>query len=302
LCLVAFATVAFFGHSVDAWGKEGHQIVAQIAQDRLSSEALKIVNQFTGGEPLEYIAPLPDDYDHTSQGSWSSPEHYVDLPNNTATYTPADCPGLCVVESIQNYTNRLAATQAKPTVCNFDQSEGVEPCALEFLVHYVGDVHQPLHVGYSYDKGGNDDTVNYMGTTTNLHSVWDTYIINTWNSNYQSATKDLEQMISENPSTVQQYLNVMDPNQWADESHYYVMTACYNYTTVNGVGQLDENYYEDNIGIIQWRLIAAGVRLGALLNDLLVGPNATPVIPWAAAKAPVNFKPIFDGRHLAKIN
>jgi len=153
-------TFIFLGFSLQnlvstlpTWGKEGHQIVAQIGSDRLTAKATKVVKQFIGDKTLADIAPLPDNYDHSTEGKWSGPCHYCNLPRGATNFSMKYCPDFCVVKSIQNYTNILQNTWRKPTPCDF--STGHEPCALEFLVHYVGDIHQPLHVGYGDDEGGN---------------------------------------------------------------------------------------------------------------------------------------------------
>jgi len=259
--LACFATTAL------SWGSEGHKIVAQIAADRLSSTVKKEVAKFLGSKTLPDIAPLPDNYDHSSAGSWSSPCHYCNLPRSATSFKLTYCDGLCVVKSIMNYTQILTKEASKPTAC--DYSTGVEPCALEFLVHYVGDVHQPLHVSYADDEGGNKVAVSFFGTSTNLHTVWDTSIISRWNSDLTSAVSELEGMMAKDPNMVQHYLNQMDSTVWANESYTYVLSNCYDFTSKNGVGQLSDAYYNTNLPIIQDRLIAAGVRLGQLINNAL---------------------------------
>jgi len=261
---------------VRAWGQEGHKIVAQIAADQLSSSASDLVRQFCGSKSLPDISPLPDDYDHEPEGRWSEPCHFCNLPRSAVHFEMKYCPSYCVVRSILNYTNILHSEVSNPTACSFVKTD--EPCSLEFLVHYIGDIHQPLHVSYEDDSGGNDVEVSFFGSKANLHEVWDTKIIQRWSSDYTSAVKELEKMIKEDPSLVQKYLNQMSPSVWADESFQFVRTTCYNYTTnSDGVGQLGEDYYQRNLPIIQQRLIAGGVRLGQLLNTTLKSISSRPI-------------------------
>jgi len=269
---------------VDAWGQEGHMIVAQIALNMLNSNANNSVDQYEGssGETLPGMAPLPDAYDHTSQGRWSAPMHYCNLPRSANSFIMAYCPSLCVVKAIQNYTAILG--KETPSPCNFDQADGVEPCALEFLVHFIGDVHQPLHVGYGDDAGGNKVKVSWYGKTVNLHQVWDEKIIQKWDTDYLDATSQLENMMSQNPSIVQQFEGDMDPISWANESFGYVLTTVYNFTDSYNVEspqsepQLGDVYYDRNLPIVQLRLIGGGVRLGTSLNTLLGAGNAIKVL------------------------
>lgn len=267
--LVLFAVL----HQVCGWGQLGHKIIAQIANDNLQSSASNIVNEFIGSsETLADIAPLPDAYAHTEEGRWSEPCHFCNLPRSATHFIMQYCGQFCVVKSIQNYTQILSSEESSPFQCNFQST--VEPCALEFLTHYTGDVHQPLHVGYGDDRGGNDVTVSWYGYTTNLHKVWDDEIIYKWTgTDLNGAVSQLEQIMAQNPNIVQQYISVTDPVAWADESFQFVRTTCYNYTIENGVPTLGDEYYDTNLPIVQQRLIAGGVRLGYLLNSILTGAD-----------------------------
>jgi len=223
-------------------------------------------------ETLASISPLPDNYDHSAPGKWSSPCHYCNLPHDATSFSMSYCPGFCVVKSIQNYTNYLSRQEKNPTQCNY--KSGVEPCSLEFLVHYVGDIHQPLHVSYASDAGGNAVKVVFYDEQSNLHKVWDELIIQRWSSDLNGAVQELEVIISNNPDQVQRYLNVMDPILWANESYTYVLNTVYDFDQVPGEKDtinLGDAYYNRNLPIIKQRLIAGGVRLAQLLNNLFVG-------------------------------
>jgi len=286
-----------------AWGATGHMVIAQIGWNMLSTENQNILYKFLGNNAtLAEIAPLPDDYRYTPQGNWSEPCHFCNLPKGATNFTMDYCPHFCVVKSIANYTERLIKEISNPFECNFNTS--YEPCALEFLVHFVGDVHQPLHVGYGYDLGGNTVKVEFMGTQTNLHHVWDTNMIDWWmyQGNWTDLVENLTSIIQQNPDIVKKYLHKTEPISWADESFHYVLTDVYNYnggqeeTEVNPrdleqylsnrktqkkphnpIGNIEITddepnlrwwYYNHNLPIVQQRLIAAGVRLGYLLTTI----------------------------------
>jgi len=248
------------------WGKNGHEIVGQLANNFLNTMASKIATKFIGSHTLEQIAPWPDNYDHSDYGRWSGPCHYVNMPRGAANYTSDYCGSCCVVGAIMNYTNILQESESSPIPCDFDAS--AEPCALEFLVHFVGDVHQPLHVGYADDEGGNTVKVTFFGNPSNLHKVWDDDMILKWHSTIDPAIKELQDTIDNNPQLVQQYLSSNDPAEWADESWSYTVGTVYN-----GIPTLDETYYQANLPIVQQRLIAAGLRLGNLFNNVLIGSS-----------------------------
>jgi len=292
LILVSVVLCGLFGCSL-GWGKDGHMMIAQIAADLLNPTATKIVQQFIGSQTLAAIAPMPDDYAHTPQGKWSEPCHFCNLPRSATNFQMSYCPKFCVVKSIQNYTTILQNEQSNPQPCDF--TEGVEPCALEFLVHYVGDVHQPLHVGYGDDEGGNTISVTFFGEDSNLHKVWDDNMIWRWegNNDWSWGAEQLETLMQSPNETalIKQYLSDMNPIDWATESFHYVMTTCYNYTggsnetfpgdysplSAQQTPALGEYYYNHNLPIVMQRLIAAGVRLASLLNTILTGDVATPI-------------------------
>jgi len=236
----AIVTLFLFAGQCFGWGEEGHKIVAQIASDRLSTFSQKYVAQFLSGSDYSSIvdiAPLPDDYDHSPAGRWSGPCHYCNLPRGATQFEMSMCGSCCVVGAINNYTQILGTELNNFQGCQFGY--GVEPCAMEFLVHFVGDIHQPLHVGYAYDEGGNTVKVDFFGKQTELHATWDTWIIEKWDKDYQDAATQLESMMAANPTQVAQLAAVTDPLQWADESFDFVRTVVYNFTSnSNGVGQL----------------------------------------------------------------
>jgi len=284
-----------------AWGALGHMVVGQLGWNMLSTENQNLIYKFLGNNAtLAEIAPLPDDYRYTPQGNWSEPCHFCNLPRNATNFTMAYCPQFCVVKSITNYTQILTSEVRNPFQCNFDTN--FEPCALEFLTHFVGDVHQPLHVSYAYDLGGNDVKVEFFGTQTNLHHVWDTNMIDWWiyKGNWTDLVANLTDVIQNNPNIVKEYLKTMNPIDWADESFQYVLNDVYVYSEgdesdihardreqflsnrkdkkkSNPVGSIHITdaepdlkwwYYNHNMPIVMERLTAAGVRLGHLLNTI----------------------------------
>jgi len=258
--------------NVDAWGEEGHKAIAQVAYDRLTPSAQQVVGNYLGSYSMADSAPYPDTYGESSQGRWSEPLHYCNLPKDAMEWKFSYCtiPPSCVVEAILNNTKLLQSEGTTGPACQFG---GAEPCPLVFLIHFIGDIHQPLHVGYGYDRGGNEVKVTFFDKKANLHEVWDTLMIERWTPDYQTLASDLETLIQQEPSLVKQYMAVTDPNKWANESFEYVRTDVYNFTPSTGAlpGEvsLGQWYYSMNLPIVKQRLIAAGVRLAALLNSIL---------------------------------
>ena len=167
--LCAVATPAF------AWGRTGHRLVAALAWDDLSPGTRAAVAELLAGEAdptLPGIAVWADDLraNDPDLGRRTAKWHYVNIAEHDCAYDAARaCPGgACVVEAIRNQAAILA---------NRSRPRAQRAQALKFVVHFVGDVHQPLHAGFAHDKGGNRFQVNLGGRGGNLHSLWDSGLL-----------------------------------------------------------------------------------------------------------------------------
>jgi len=162
-----------------------------------------------------------------------------------------------------------------------------EPSPVSFLIHFVGDCHQPLHVGYAYDSGGTTVDVEFFDTDTDLHDVWDTYIIQKWQSETFSAIDDIEKLITTNKTLVDEALSLTTPSQWANQSFEIVRFDVYNYDPEDSPDfdlfslseeeqedlqfsevYLGSHYYDHNLPIVQVQLLRGSVRLAVLLEEL----------------------------------
>src|SRR5256885_1050309 len=161
-CLVAIAPA--FG-----WGPEGHNLVARLAAVRLTPAAAAKVAEILGpGVTLASISTWADQVrpSRTETGPW----HYIDIPiDKVHLDMQRDCPkGVCVIAKIEDFEKVLAAPETPPK----ERKE-----ALMFIVHFVGDMHQPLHCSDNKDKGGNGVKVDFFGKPSNLHTVWDSGLL-----------------------------------------------------------------------------------------------------------------------------
>jgi hypothetical protein len=297
LLLLSFAISA-----VEGWGKKGHEMVANLAYRLVNNETRAVIDAMLQNETEDdciecsSLAIVADWADQVRYGRyhWSTPLHYVDvrddlLPNgclssDTCRYNATrDCPDdFCVAGAIVNYTSRLQ---------DYNEVE-----ALKFIVHFVGDIHQPLHVSRSTDRGGNDINVKFDKTSTssvvsmrnrvrrrtrhgeNLHAVWDDGIIEKWlhhdcNASRLVAEEVLWDFIASN--TDNDWLDCPDggspqcTSAWAEESLEYALL--WAYTNVNGDQivdgtKLEYAYYATRLSIVKERLAVAGVRLASTLT------------------------------------
>ena len=168
---LALAASALAPSSVCAWGNEGHQIIALIAADRLTPAARSEVADLLGGDARNSMdsASMWADYIRLTRPE-TAPWHYVNIEIAAGGYNAAtDCPAEnCVVAQVEKDARIIADHQlAKP----------VRAEALRFLIHFVGDLHQPLHCADNRDRGGNEVGVLIGAEQTNLHAVWDTDVV-----------------------------------------------------------------------------------------------------------------------------
>ena len=151
-----------------AWGSQGHQVVANLAQAQLSAKAKREVDRLLALEPGETLASIStwaDEHRSPATAAW----HYVNFPKNSCNYSPErDCPdGQCVVAAIDRQRDILASSV----------TDEARLRALKYLVHLVADVHQPLHAGYAEDRGGNSYQLQAFMRGSNLHAFWDSGLI-----------------------------------------------------------------------------------------------------------------------------
>ncbi|TQS33460.1 hypothetical protein Golomagni_06195, partial [Golovinomyces magnicellulatus] len=157
-----------------AWGKLGHATVAYVAQNYVTSETAQWAQGLLGDTSDSYLASIAswaDDYRTTTAGKWSAPLHFIDAqddpPNSCNVDYKRDCGNSgCSISAIGNYTQRVGDGRL---------SKANKAEALKFLVHFLGDVTQPLH-DEAYKVGGNSIKVTFDGYKDNLHSDWDTYM------------------------------------------------------------------------------------------------------------------------------
>jgi hypothetical protein len=256
-----------------AWGTQGHRLVGLVAAEALTPVARGNIAWLVGPETLADIANWADEYliGVNQTAVW----HYVNIPPDAKAYDrDRDCPrqpGVaegargdvwrdCVVERIRYNEERLANTK-------LDRAD--RAIALKFLVHFVGDLHQPLHAS-AIERGGNGIRVRLFGSETcggdparqvpcNLHSVWDTQLITHRRLDeaaYLAALRPKARSLRNRP--------VGTPAEWAMES-----LALSNALMVAQGADIDDAYYQKNIAIIDEQLALAGVRLAALINRSL---------------------------------
>lgn len=240
-----------------AWGTTGHRVVAEIAQRHLSKKAIKGIKELIGDERLAYWANWPDFIKSDTTHVWESTSkwHYVDLPGNIGQET--------FNQDLEKLHGENLFTQIQAmTVQLKDQSLSVEKRknALVFLVHLIGDLHQPLHVGRDEDQGGNKIVEYWFEKKTNLHSLWDSGLIDFQQYSYTEYATVLD-VADKAQVNAWQKSSLQD---WFFESHK-LADKIYLLTPPDSKLSFKYNYiFQDDLNN---QLLKGGVRLAEVLNE-----------------------------------
>lgn len=244
-----------------AWGPLGHRLVAALAWDDLTPATRAQIAALLADEPdpsLPGIANWADELraNDPDLGKKSAKWHYVNLGEDDCAYQPArHCPnGDCVIEAIRVQT-LILADRTRP------RAERAR--ALKFVVHFVGDVHQPLHAGYARDKGGNDIQINLDGRGSNLHALWDSGLLNRARLDEHAWLQRLRALSLAVP--LSQPPLPPDSVGWAEAScRIALRPGLYPSRAI-----IDDNYVQTWLPEAEAQLRRGGSHLAALLNAAL---------------------------------
>ena len=232
-----------------AWGGDGHRLIAEYAATRLSPAARTQVERLLAqesGATLASVSTWADEVRSPTTAAW----HYLNFPRDADCRYDADrmcIQGNCVVGAIERQLAVLAS----------DAPEERRLLALKYVVHFVGDVHQPLHAGFADDRGGNSHQVQAYGRGTNLHALWDAALLQHWPGGIGALKEAMEK--------APVIAGASDPQAWAEASCRVVATVGFYPERRT----LDENYPARWNSQLAQQLAAAGQRLAEMLNTAL---------------------------------
>lgn len=253
----ALLLLLLFPHLVFAWGAEGHRTVGLIAERHLSRKAARQVKELLGTETLASVSTWADEVRSTPEYKSTAPWHFVNLP--LGLEFPAFNQQLKAKTEPNAYQAlndnlRILADKKLPR----DQ----RIVALKFVVHIVGDIHQPMHISRAEDKGGNDIQLQFQGKGTNLHRLWDSGLIQVQNLTYQQMAANYD-----HPEKSTAKIWRRDPMEmWLFQS-YQLSTKLYAEAPTGTT--LEEPYYTSHIEDVRQCLSRAGIRLAEVLNKAL---------------------------------
>jgi nuclease S1 len=268
IAVLALALVLAGSTRIAAWGQSGHHIVARIALAFMTPDATRAATDILAGDDFVAASTWADEIrpSRPETANW----HFVDIPYGADAYDAArDCSatekGDCVIAEI---------ARARAAIVDASLSADARKESLKFLIHFVGDLHQPLHDVDDHDRGGNDVHTSVAGYTSprgnpNLHSVWDSVLIGQRHLDEDAYLALLLADLREHPIDAAP----IDVVAWSNEAHAIARTAVYTYAGFSADGPspdavaLDDAYQQHAAPIIDRQLERAGVRLAAILNE-----------------------------------
>lgn len=234
-----------------AWGATGHRVVGTIAEDHLSAKARKAVHRILGEESMAIAATWMDEVrsDHTYD--YTRDWHWVTIPDGS-TYAQAEKnPKGDAIEAIDRMVAKLKSDTLSPARKLF---------CLKVLIHLVGDLHQPLHVGRGDDKGGNTVQVQWFGKGSNLHRVWDSGLIDESGLSYSELASSIDHVTK---AQMRDWSRGTAAD-WAQENLAY-RGQIYDLEAGDKLGY---EYQYLNWPLVQQQLLKGGVRLAGILNAI----------------------------------
>lgn len=251
-------SILFFGIffasllSAHAWGPTGHRATGEIAEQHLSKKAKKEIAKLLDGNSLALISTYGDDIKSDKQYRKFSAWHYVNIPFGETYESQVPHKNGDIVIGISKAIEVLEDKNA---------SREDKVFYLKMLVHFIGDLHQPLHVGIEEDKGGNDFQVRWFNNGTNLHRVWDSQMLNSFNMSYKELASNMKSLTKAEKEAIA----AGDYMDWLYDSRV-LLEQIYADTEVGE--SLSYDYMYKYMDTLRGQLQKGGLRLASLLNDI----------------------------------
>ena len=234
------------------WGQTGHRTIGEIATTHLTKRAKKNIEKLLDGKGLAYVSTFGDDIKSDKRYDKYYTWHYVNFPiGSRYEDSEKESKG-----DIMTGMEHCIAVLKDPNATREDQV-----FHLKLLVHLVGDLHQPLHIGRAEDRGGNDIKVTWHYKKSNLHRVWDTEMIESWNMSYTELEQNFGPLSKEQIQSIEKG-SLLD---WMYESRELAERV---YASASPDDKLGYRYSYDHLGTVMQQLRHAGIRLAKVLNEI----------------------------------
>lgn len=253
LLAVSLFISTFSFASENDWGRTGHRATGEVAEQHLTKKAKQKVREILNGSNLAFVSTYGDDIKSDPAYRKYGPWHYVNLEAGQTEYSKEKAnPDGDLVQAIQTCVAELK---------NKNTSKEDKEFYLKMLVHFVGDLHQPMHAGRGEDKGGNDIQVRWFGSGSNLHRVWDSEMINDFQMSYSELAHNTDKLTKKEMTEIQKG-SVLD---WMYESKEIANDL---YDSVEVGEKLGYEYMYEWFPVVHDQIQKGGLRLAKLLNEI----------------------------------
>ncbi|MBL4644042.1 MAG: S1/P1 nuclease [Flavobacteriaceae bacterium] len=235
------------------WGNTGHRAIGEIANKHLSKKIRRKIKKLLNGQSLAMISTYADDIKSDRAYRKYSTWHYVNLNDNETYQTSKKNPKGDLVTGI---------AKCKQVIMDATSSREDKIFHLKMLVHLIGDLHQPMHVGRVSDRGGNDFKVKWFYNGSNMHRVWDSEMINSFNMTYTELANNTSALSKAQVKSLQEG-TVVD---WANESKVIAQKI---YRSAKSEENLRYRYMYDHFKTVREQLQKGGIRLAKVLTEIL---------------------------------
>ncbi|MDU8886283.1 S1/P1 nuclease [Yeosuana sp. MJ-SS3] len=254
--IILLVTIFLFNlhniHAEDDWSSTGHRVVGEIADQYLKGKTKRQIKRLLKNKSLAFVSTFADEIKSDRRYNEFYTWHYINMPLESNYEDSEKNPNGDLVTGIK---------YCKKIIKDKNSSDDDKAFYLKLLIHLIGDLHQPMHIGLVEDKGGNDFKLQWFYEDTNLHSVWDRKMIDSFGMSYNELAENADVLSKVQIKAIQQG-SVID---WVNETHKITKKV---YASVEPDENLRYRYSYLHFDTVRSQLQIAGIRLAKVLNDL----------------------------------
>lgn len=249
--------------SAFGWGQKGHDVTAAIAERHLTPTTQAAISELLDGKSIVYWANWLDNASHTPEYAYSKTWHYKNIDADQEYET---------APSLESGTIVTALDEQIPMLSDPQLSKEEKALALKIVVHLVGDIHQPMHMGHASDLGGNRRTIKVFNKNSNLHSAWDSAVPDSGHK--WSYSEWVDQIDRADDESIEEYI-YGTPYSWGEET-YIICRSIYAETPEDY--NISYDYIANWTPTIEEQFLKGGLRLANVLNTAF-DPEYTGTLP-----------------------
>ena len=239
-------------NSTPIWGKTGHRVVGEIAEEYLTGKTKRKLAKLLENRSLAFSSTFADEIKSDDRYDQFYTWHFINMPFNTTYELSNKNPKGDLVTGI---------AFCKNIIQDETSSDADKAFYLKLLIHFIGDLHQPMHIGLEEDRGGNEIKLQWFYRDTNLHSVWDSKMIDDYDMSYTELADNLDYISNKDVKALQKG-TVID---WVNETQQLTKTI---YASVEEGDNLRREYSYRYFETVRAQLQKGGIRLAKVLNEV----------------------------------